>query len=275
MHHDLSLALALVFPDTATAINLRTVLERICPPILRVTRHWQDSAAFLTTVPAEQPVPLIVFVDAADPTAPTLLETLSPDDCVVVLYAAPMTLAAEADVRRLHERFGANILFTPFTDDAVQDVLERARNYLAAKIFSRTADEMLREKVQTLAAPSLAYCALPTARGEEIFRCADIIFCEADGQNTICYSLLDSYAADSGAVRSTMIFLMLSDIETLLSKGDFVRVHNSFVVGLRHVGVFKHNGKDGLLTMQFGEPIAVSRTYKKALLERLKIGKRK
>jgi hypothetical protein len=255
------------------------VLKRICPPILRVTRHWQNSAAFLLAMPTEPTAPLIVFVDAEQPFTPALLETLSSDDCVVVLCAAPMTLTSKADVCRLHEHYGANILFTPFTDDSVRDVLERSRNHLAAKILSRTADEMLGEKVQTLAAPSLRYCALPTARGEEIFRCVDIIFCEADGQNTICYSLLDSDvaplgAAGSGTVRSTVIFLMLSDIETLLSKGDFVRVHHSFIVGLRHVGVFKHNGKDGLLTMQFGEPIAVSRTYKKALVERLQIGKR-
>jgi hypothetical protein len=134
---------------------------------------------------------------------------------------------------------------------------------------------MLREKVQSLAAPSLTYCTLPTARGEEIFRCADIISCEADGQNTICYSLPDSGAASLGAVRSTVIFLMLSDIETLLPKGDFVRVHHSFIVGLSHVTTFKHNGKDGLLTMRLAEPITVSRTYKKALLERLKIVKHK
>lgn len=275
MHLDLSLALALVFPDTAIAINLRTVLERICPTILRVTRDWQDSTAFLLAMPARQPAPLIIFVDAADPTAPSLLETLSSDDCVVVLCAAPTVLAADADVRRLHERFGANILFMPFADDAVRGVLERSRNYLAAKILSRTADEMLREKVQRLIAPSLTYCTLPTARGEEIFRCADIISCEADGQNTICYSLLDSGAASLGAVRSTVVFLMLSDIETLLPKRDFVRVHHSFIVGLQHIMVFKHNGKDGLLTMQSVEPVTVSRTYKKALLERLKIVKHK
>lgn len=274
MHHDLSLALALVFPDTATAINLRAVLERICPSILRVTDDWQYSTSFLLAIPAKHPVPLIVFVDAADPTAPLLLGTLSSDDCVVVLCAAPTTLATDASVRRLHERFGANILFMPFTDDAVQDVLERSQNYLAAKILSRTADEMLREKVQHLIAPSLTYCTLPTARGEEIFRCADIISCEADGQNTICYSLLDSGAENLGAVRSTVVFLMLSDIETLLPKRDFVRVHNSFIVGVQHIMVFKHNGKDGLLTMQSVEPVSVSRTYKKALLERLKIGKR-
>jgi two-component system LytT family response regulator len=261
-----TLNLAIIHTEKAIISALQKALQKVCPPILEVTEIWDDVSVFLEKYSSATP-PTIVFADAATPSSAALLETLLPiRSCIVVLCAAAEAVSESGydEARRIHQRYGADMLFMPFADDAVRDVLERSRNQLTGKIFHHVAEEMFAEHIQASSAPPASQLLLTTARGQETVRLAEILFCEANGQNTNLFTI-----NQEGAVQKMLVFVMLADIEKMLPKRDFVRVHNSFIVQVQHIALFQHNAKDGTLTMQDTSIIPVSRTYKKALLEYL------
>lgn len=144
MQHNLSLLLALVHSDSSTVLALDNALRRVCMPVSRDVRRWRNPATFLGEKFFRKSLshyaPSIVFADASAPSTPVLLETHPHDDSVVVLCTTPETLVADANVRRLHERFGVDMLFLPCTDEAVQNVVERSRNTLNVKALLRTVE---------------------------------------------------------------------------------------------------------------------------------------
>lgn len=274
MHHDIALSLALVRLSADTSQSLSHVLQTVCPASVQMTTTFESIETFAKHYASRPANPIILFLDASLHTDEEVFQIFHTAYTVPILCTSAETVATDAAVQRLHLRFGANILFEPFREDSVRAVLERSRNKLAAVVFQHTADAMLTERTQTLFAAqsntqSTTQLLLPTARGHWAVRLTEILYCEADGQNTHCYT-----TNAEGGVQKTLVFQMLADIEAMLPTHDFIRIHKSFIAHLRHIMAFAHNGKDGALTIANNRSVPVSRMYKKALLERLKSGKR-
>ncbi len=291
------LTLALVHRNMLIVDELTTTLERVCPPICRVMRHWEDSDVFRRDLAEIAVMPVIVVLDAEDPSIETLLAELPSDNVILVLCANSKSVRNQESVLRLLARYGTESIVAPFDSAAVKQTLERCRNTFASRVFSREGEAMLlgtianihaaRKVLETaiddtvtlaraiqndidvalddIDAANIAHIQVPTAQGDVIFAVESIMSFEGKREMTIC-SVLE---AASSTVQKTTIFLTLSVVEEKLPKRDFVRVHKSCVINLRYAKAFQHSGKDGKLTMKYGEVVNVSRTYKKALLERI------
>ncbi|MDC8006044.1 response regulator [Aureisphaera galaxeae] len=85
----------------------------------------------------------------------------------------------------------------------------------------------------------------------------DIIYCKADGSYTHVYAVNEE---------SIMVSKTLKMVEELLSEGQFVRCHNSYIVNKDHIVKYKVNGT---LITSSGDKIPVSSRKKDSFIKRI------
>lgn len=103
--------------------------------------------------------------------------------------------------------------------------------------------------------------ALPTALGLRLVSVADIIRCEGDNN----YSIFVVVGGEKIVVCKT-----IREFEDILIESDFVRVHKSHLINLRHVKQYlRETQRDsgGFVVMMNGHRVEVSRRRKEELLK--------
>ena len=101
--------------------------------------------------------------------------------------------------------------------------------------------------------------ALPQREGYEFVEVSSILYCQAEGAYTKV--LLENK-------RSMLISRTLGDVEELLPPHMFQRIHNSFLVNLSYISQFLRSD-GGYVVLNNGEKLAVSKSRKDGLMERL------
>jgi two-component system LytT family response regulator len=102
--------------------------------------------------------------------------------------------------------------------------------------------------------------AIPTQDGLMIVSLNDIIRMEADANYTVIY-LINKH--------KTIASKNIGEFENMLLDKNFLRVHHSYLVNLRHITRYI-KGAGGQLIMSDGSTIDVSRRKKDDLIERLR-----
>ncbi|MCB0647801.1 MAG: response regulator transcription factor [Saprospiraceae bacterium] len=103
--------------------------------------------------------------------------------------------------------------------------------------------------------------SLSTSEGISLVHPADIIYCTADGAYCTIFLKDQSYV---------MVSKTLGDIESMLDPEDFIRVHASHLVNINRVKKYLRDD-GGVLLMENGKQIPISRRKKQEFLDRLKI----
>ena len=101
--------------------------------------------------------------------------------------------------------------------------------------------------------------ALPNREGYEFVEVGHIIYCQAEGAYTKVF--LDNK-------KYILVSKTLGDIEELLPADIFQRIHHSTVVNLNYVTHFVRTD-GGYVKLQTGEQLAVSKSKKESVMERL------
>jgi two-component system LytT family response regulator len=105
--------------------------------------------------------------------------------------------------------------------------------------------------------------AFPGREGYEFIEAARIIYAQAEGSYTHVF-LNDK--------RKLIISKLLSDIEEILPVDQFQRIHHSILVNLSHVThLYRSDG--GYLLLDNGEKLAISKSKKDSLMEKLGLKK--
>ena len=105
--------------------------------------------------------------------------------------------------------------------------------------------------------------ALPQREGYEFIQVSSILYCQAEGAYTKVF--LDNK-------RSMLISRTLGDVEELLPPDLFQRIHNSSLVNVTYISQFLRTD-GGYVVLNNGEKLAVSKSKKEGLLERLGLKK--
>jgi two-component system, LytTR family, response regulator len=108
---------------------------------------------------------------------------------------------------------------------------------------------------------------LPRMSGFSIVSIDDIIRFEADGSYTKVFKKADK--SDSGKNEPELLSIGIKKFELQLNKHNFFRCHNSHLVNLNKVKAYIR-GEGGMLEMENGVNIPVSKAKKEELLIRLK-----
>jgi two-component system LytT family response regulator len=131
--------------------------------------------------------------------------------------------------------------------------VELQRNPYKPEMLEQLFSQMNRSKM------GVSKIALPSAHGIDFVNCNEIIYCQSD--SNYCRIFLESG-------RKILVSKTLKEIELMLPKDLFLRIHNSYIANLSFVASFiNHDG--GSIVLNNNVKLKVSRTRKKEILERL------
>ncbi len=109
--------------------------------------------------------------------------------------------------------------------------------------------------------PRSAKISVPVFDGLQMLNTEDILKCTAHE----CYT--EILLTDGSSI---MVSRLLKEYEDILSAFNFFRIHNSYLVNLRHVKKYV-KGEGGYVVLSNGDSCEVSRRKKSELLQRLAI----
>lgn len=99
--------------------------------------------------------------------------------------------------------------------------------------------------------------ALPTMEGLHFEKTKHVLYLEASGNYTMLH-FVDG--------RQVLVCKTLREVETMLPPDDFIRIHRSHTIQLRHLKKYIR-GKGGYVVLQNGATLAVSTGQKDVFME--------
>jgi two-component system LytT family response regulator len=140
--------------------------------------------------------------------------------------------------------------------------LEIAINKLNSKLIA-TKDNIKTNKIRVLqhnfdvTSNSLLRLVVPLMNGFEVININNIIYCKAESNYTKFF--LDNK-------EEYLVCKTLKEFDELLSDLFFFRIHNSFLINIKHVKGYS-KGKEGSVIMSNGNHLNISRQKKKEFLK--------
>src|SRR5882724_10827926 len=232
-------------------ISLRALGEKIrvnCPE-LEVVGSFnkpEDAIREIEELKAD-----VVFLDIEMPKMNgfTFLKNLQPVQFEVIFTTAYSEYAIEA------LRISAlDFLTKPIDNKDLIAAVERLKTRLNNKNFeNKTFEEQLQIFLQYQhPATQLGKIALPVLNGLELINVDDII--KIKGENV--YSV---FHLTNG--KKIMASLTLKEVEGMLRRSDFFRVHKSYIVNLKYISRYI-KGEGGIVILTDGSEVEVSRRNK-------------
>ena len=199
-----------------------------------------------------KPKLLFLDIEMGKQTGFDLLQAIGPDRPHVIFTTAHEGYAVKAI------RFSAlDYLLKPVDPDELDLAIGKVQQ--ATRIPQDPAQFMA--LLKNIANPQAAdrRIALPVAEGLEMVDTANITYCESDSNYTIVHQ------KDK---KKLLISRTLKEFEDLLDPAQFVRVHHSYLINVKHVTRYIR-GEGGEVIMSDGTNVAVSRRKKQELMESL------
>jgi len=202
--------------------------------------------------------PDVVFLDIEMPKMNgfSFLKNLHPVQFEVIFTTAYSEYAIEA------LRISAlDFLTKPIDAKELVSAVERLKSRLDNKSFhNKTFDQQLQIFLQYMhPAAQLGKIALPVLNGLEMVNADDII--KIKGENV--YSV---FHLTNG--KKLVASLTLKEVEAMLQRQDFFRVHKSFIVNLKYITRYI-KGEGGTVILTDGSEVEISRRNKLDFLKRI------
>lgn len=230
---------------------LQNALEKYCPEVqIEGTCEGPDEAIEVI----KKAKPDLVFLDVQMPVMSgfDLLQSLMPVEFEVIFITAYDHYAIKAI------KFSAlDYLLKPVDVDelihAVKKVNIRSQE-IPFGIRYQSVLYNLREE-----SGRIEKLAVPSFEGINFYNTGEVIFCAADGHYTTLYMMHG---------RRELVTRNLKDIENMLVNSGFCRVHNSYLINLKHVLRYIR-GEGGYVILTEDHHVDISRRKKDEFLKRL------
>lgn len=144
---------------------------------------------------------------------------------------------------------------------AAEDLKQAVEKYLHPRQSNNYPVQLglLKENIKLINPAHIQRIAIPTTEGLNMQPINDILYCEASSSYTIFH------LSKGGKIVSAKT---LKEYEELLEPHNFFRIHHSHVVNLNYVEKYI-KGDGGFVLLSNGAEVAVSRSRKDVVLERL------
>ncbi|WP_273214211.1 LytR/AlgR family response regulator transcription factor [Runella zeae] len=149
-------------------------------------------------------------------------------------------------------------LLKPIDTDELETAVERAIARIKGKTSAVPNLEVFLQNLRGGQAETMQI-ALPTQEGIFYVPIREILRCESDANYTVFYMV---------GRKKIMVSRNLKEYEELLSPYHFVRVHNQYLVNLKHVKKYI-KGEGGIIVMNDDTQIEVARRRKEDFLNEL------
>lgn len=150
----------------------------------------------------------------------------------------------------------------PFLPEELDEALERFINNRATNVEQT---QSLSEQIAT-PGETLTTIWIPGAGGRLRLEIDNIRYCESDNSYTTFHLV-----RPIGKLQAVTSSRKIKDYESMLAGTGIFRLHNEYLVNLRFVEKFKPNGNGGLVFLDDGTSLNVSRTKKDELVKRLRL----
>jgi two-component system, LytTR family, response regulator len=147
-------------------------------------------------------------------------------------------------------------LLKPIDIDQLREAVDRVQ---AKRGFSGGAERMQRMLDDVKSGLTPDRLSVPTLHGFELVKVEEIIWCEAVNYYTVLHM--------KGS-RQIAITRSLKEIEETLEGPDFIRIHRSHTINLKHLAKYI-KGSGGQVVMSDGKTLDVARLRKDDLLTRI------
>lgn len=239
--------------EKRSASLLRGMLTEYCPDVEVAGEAGSVKTAAETISTAS---PLLVFLDIEMPdgTAFDLLEQISEKKFHIIFTTAYDHYALRAI------KFSAlDYLLKPVSITELKAAVDKVRS----KQMDTTMLNNLNILMQNLPVNGKkgSKIALPTLDGHIFADCDDIVRLEAEGN----YSNVFLINGDRIMVSRT-----LKDLEGFISEDDFIRVHHSHIINIRHVKEYV-KGSGGYVIMKDGSKAEVAVRKKEEFFKKMRI----
>jgi two-component system LytT family response regulator len=241
----------LIIDDEQNCIeSLAFDLGKYCPDVEIVETCISPKQALLSI---KKYKPDLVFLDVQMPwmNGFEMLELVDEISFAIIFTTAYDQFAAKA-----FRLSAIDYLLKPVDAGDLKEAVKKAAEKVLQKIGAANINNLLYNFKKPEANQRIAF---PGREGFEFIEAGNIIYAQAEGSYTHVF-LNDK--------RKLIISKTLSDIEEMLPPENFQRIHHSTLVNLSHVThLYKTDG--GYLVLDNGEKLAVSKSKKESLMERL------
>lgn len=228
--------------------NLRLLLDAYCPQVQIVAECKSATEAF-NEVTAQRPD--VVFLDIQMPgkSGIELAEELQLQKTNIVFVTAYDEYAIRA-----FRLSAIDYLLKPVDPKHLIQAIHKCRNELQKNV---TKEQL--KLYQDNYSQADEQIALPSMSGLDICRLADVV----------CFAADESYCEVWMADKSKkVISRKLGELEEILPTHNFVRLHKSYIVNIKHITKYI-KGEGGQVVLSNGKTVDVSRRKKDELLQHL------
>ncbi len=236
--------------EPQNAVLLKNDLADNCPEV-QVIAVCHSAKEGILSIKKEKPD--LVFLDIEMPwmNGFEMLEMLDEIHFNIIFTTAHDQFAAKA-----FRISAVDYLLKPIDASDLREAVAKAEKRMDQQKGNANIENLLRNIKQPSAEQRIA---LPNKDGYEFVEVSHIIFCQAEGAYTKVF--LDNK-------KHILVSKTLGDIEELLPKDLFQRIHHSTVVSLQFVTHFIRTD-GGYVKLLTGEQLTVSKSKKEAVMERL------
>jgi two-component system LytT family response regulator len=231
--------------------NLTGILRKYCPDIELLS---EANSAERAVSLINQFNPDLVFLDIEMPKTDgfQLLEKLKDFHFEVIFVTAYDNYAIKAI------RFSAaDYILKPININDLQAAVRK----VSERIFQKQENLQMKQLIYNISQPQNPRIGLPTGDRIEFVEIHKIIRCQGEGNYTHIYFDNKNHL---------LVAKTLVEFEDLLREHDFVRVHKTHLINLRHVVAYVKTG-GGTIQLSNGDFVSVSRRRKESFQKLLKM----
>jgi two-component system LytT family response regulator len=255
---------ALIIDDEELSRHtLRNMLELYCPAV-SVVGLGSNAPQARDLIVRHNPDVVFLDIEMPEESGFDLLASIHPDHRN---FAVIFVTAYDQYALRAIKASAIDYLLKPIDLDelrtAVDKLIEQSAHRPAAREMNRASMQTVLDNVRP--ARTVNRVALPTAQGLRIVTATDIVHCEGDNN----YTSVHLVSGDRVVVCRT-----IKEFEYILGGTDFVRIHKSHLVNVRHVRSYQRElerDSGGHLVLSNGERVEVSRRRKDDLMKRFQV----
>lgn len=227
--------------------TIKKMLERMAFDNLTL-REAESVATANSSIRTQKPDLILLDIQLKDGNGFEVLRDMVYTDISVIFITAYEEFAVKAF------KFSAlDYLLKPLVFDEFSAAVKRADKRIEREKIADRMDVFM-QHFQVVQPSSTI--ALKTTESIHIVSIDDILYCEASGSYTKFY-LKDQ--------QKIMVSKTLSDYEELINRSYFLRVHQSFLVNMKHA-IRYERGENGVLVNTNGDKIPVSSRRKEIVL---------
>lgn len=238
---------AVIIDDEVGALKGMKLLLQHCCPEVEVVGTAQNIQDAKNIIDSKRPNLLFLDVELTHTTGFDLLKITDRKDFVVIFVTAHDKHAVPAI-----KADALDFLLKPVETSDLIIAVERAKERLNKKVLfseQNTKDARAPHRLE-----------VPTRHGLRFIDYQHIEYIEADGN----YSTLFL-----GEQKAIVVSRQLGSFEATLPEKEFLRIHKSYIINLNHLAAFERLD-GGLVEMESGRRLEVSKKYKADLLEAIK-----